>query len=226
MRALLILTTLVCIWLGNHVYQAKQQRRTVAMIRELDGHVQYDYEMNELGIPVSETGVVPRPPGPAWLRERLGIDFFSGVVSVSVQNVNAHQAQQLHQLRHLPKLRQLVVHECAVDDSFVEQLAGLRHLNEVHLVDTKVTGSGFAHFRGSSPLLRLVLMRSPIEDRSITHLSRFRQLWGLILRDTPVSDACVPAIKQIPGLTSVDVVRTRISPAGRESLKQSLQVLE
>ena len=81
LRTLLLVMTLACIgmsWLGVKMQQARKQREAVEAIEKLGGWVHYDYQVDQSGR--WHFGAVP--PGPAWLRNGLGEDFFSTVVDI------------------------------------------------------------------------------------------------------------------------------------------------
>ena len=84
-RSLLVLPVIVAIlgsWLAVERKQATQQRDAVAAIRELGGHVMYDYQDR-----AEREEHDPDPPGPAWARKLLGVDFFADVVSAEDSSV-------------------------------------------------------------------------------------------------------------------------------------------
>src|SRR5215475_8806822 len=74
LRTLLVFVTLASAgfgWLGYKVRQAKRQQDTILAIMKLGGTVIYDYEYE--GAPL---------PGPKWLRDLIGVDFFAAPYAV------------------------------------------------------------------------------------------------------------------------------------------------
>jgi hypothetical protein len=73
LRTLFVLTTVLCVWLGFKVHPVEQQQEAVAWVMERGGHVIYDFEFDGdvIAIPYA------KPPGPDWLRDILGIDYFA-----------------------------------------------------------------------------------------------------------------------------------------------------
>jgi len=61
----------------------------------------------------------------------------------------------LRQLAGLTKLRILGLSETAVDDSDLEWIATLPHLEELYLLETAVTDAGLAHLHGNETLRRI-----------------------------------------------------------------------
>ncbi|MCY2990028.1 MAG: hypothetical protein NTY19_19465 [Planctomycetota bacterium] len=75
-------------WFAHRLKQASRQREAVAAIQKLGGAVAYDCELRGEGA-----------PGPVWLRQRLGDDFFTNVTWVNLgrTQVAAETMEQLQQ---------------------------------------------------------------------------------------------------------------------------------
>jgi len=76
LRTLFVLVTVLCVWLAVTANRARNQREAVAAIEELGGSVRYEYQ-NSFG---------QEPPGPKWLRELVGEEYFVSVVDVFLHN--------------------------------------------------------------------------------------------------------------------------------------------
>ena len=79
LRSLLIVMFLFCIlfaWGGYKIRQAEKQKGIVALVKESGNDVYYNYQL----IPDAV------PPGPDWLRNLIGIDYFSNVEAVILFN--------------------------------------------------------------------------------------------------------------------------------------------
>lgn len=90
-----------CIWFSLKYGEAERQRACVQWVKQQNGHVTYYHE--KPAADGSRPGKVT-PPGPAWLRNSLGIDFFDDVYSVVLDNreiVDLSPLTRLHRLRHL-----------------------------------------------------------------------------------------------------------------------------
>jgi hypothetical protein len=101
LRTLLLLVTVASAgfgWLGYKVRLAQRQQRAVEAIRELDGEVLFDYQVDSVGDPIA----LQAPPGPEWLRRWVGQNFFASVVSVSYEPDATD-----NDLRHLVEFPQL-----------------------------------------------------------------------------------------------------------------------
>ena len=96
LRTLLIVMTLASVglsWFAVKLQQARRQRAAVEAIEKAGGWVEYDYELRTR--PPSDAD----PPGPAWLRNLLGIDFFATVVEIRLPTtVTGAEAERIQQL--------------------------------------------------------------------------------------------------------------------------------
>ena len=65
--------------LGSLVYRVNKQREALQWVRDQHGTAFYDFEWD------SEKGWILRAelPGPDWLRELIGIDYFADVALVA-----------------------------------------------------------------------------------------------------------------------------------------------
>ena len=121
LRTLLVCMLIVCVTLGTlgwKVQRAKKQRAAVAWVQKLGGEVIYNYVKGE---------AKSVQPGPKWLRELLGVDFFDEVVYVVIQN---EQLSDVTPLAGLPSLTRLNLKDTQVKDvTPLARLMSLTHLN-------------------------------------------------------------------------------------------------
>ena len=107
LRTFLLVIALLCVWLGIQVNAARRQRDMVAAILRAFGEVHFDYQMvpGKSGKPGDF--VIDRnspPPGPAWLREFIGEDYFQTAIGVSLANGPLSESD----FARLAELRQLL----------------------------------------------------------------------------------------------------------------------
>ena len=110
MRTLMIVVTILalpCSWFAVKMRQAERQRHVATTIKKLGGAVYYDFQYDCSSMRVKKkTSAVP-----AWLRNCLGVDFFSDIVCVSAKNLTY---DDLLQLQSLPYLKVLSINNTAI----------------------------------------------------------------------------------------------------------------
>ena len=105
------------------------QRHVIEWVKEAGGQCRYDYESSSTGAFIQNA----EPPGPDWLRDRIGVDYFADVVSVRLINKSVSDVSPLAQLKNL---KYLDLQRTLVSD--VTPLAGLKNLEKLWLHDTLV----------------------------------------------------------------------------------------
>ena len=111
----------------------------------MSGGVGYSYEIGDMG------GLIPNPdpPGPDWLCELIGVDYFATVTSVGMNGV---QAKDLSSLATLTKLRFLSAGFNSIAD--LAPLAQLTNLEILQLDNTQVRFDSFGEtHEAESPVL-------------------------------------------------------------------------
>jgi hypothetical protein len=238
MRTLIVLVLIVGAGLGLIVHNAKVQRDAVAAIEAAGGNVWYDWEYQN-GKPIPNG----QPPWPKWLIDRVGMDYFGHVASVSLQTdgfkasnaVLAHvgrlsQLEELNvmgskqvtnagliHLKGLSRLKRLYLGNTGISDAGLVHLKGLTNLEDLGLRYTRVSDDGLAHLEGLTRLQKLTLGGNPITDSGLVHLRQMTDLRMLGLRNTAVTDEGLAHLR-LPHLTELDLGGTRITGAGAEHL--------
>lgn len=139
LRTLLVLTTLVCVWLGLQVNQAARQRRAVQAIEELDAELVFAHDVEGSLSDAGEDGFlseVPHwldePPAPAWLVRVLGPDYFRRAVYLrELPHGPDHLTQVLRAIAGLTTIERVDLHSAArrQDLQLLSTLRGLRVLD-------------------------------------------------------------------------------------------------
>lgn len=180
LRTFLVLLTVFSVWLGLLVHDVNKQKNAVQWVRDLDDigcEVYYDFEWDaNTGGRVNDAD----PPGPDWLRELIGVDYFADVVKV---DVNYTEVSDLRPLRALNELRELDISgtERVSDFTPLRELTELRWL---YLANTQVSDVG--PLRELKQLRVLSLVNTQVSDvKPLANLSRLRHL---MLHGAPVSD--------------------------------------
>jgi hypothetical protein len=194
LRTLLIGVTLLAVLLGVISFRANRQRMAVEAIKKLDGKVAYDFETNEEGWDVRDDA---RPPGPNWLRNLIGVDYFATVVAVKINTTKDTDDGSVAVIRELPHLRSLVLTGPNVTDSTLDHLKGLIELRGLYLFGTQVTDAGLGQLENLSGLEILHLRGSnKITDAGLRHLRKLTRLEFIDLAGTAVSEAGMQDLKR------------------------------
>ena len=96
--------TLLCVWLGVVCNRANRQRQAVEAITKAGGEVLYDYQTGEDGLPANRDA--PQP-GPKWLRDLIGIDYFATAAGVSINVQTGASDKMFEAVEQLPHLKRI-----------------------------------------------------------------------------------------------------------------------
>jgi hypothetical protein len=218
--ALMLLVLLVSLgmsWVAVKMKSARQQKEAVEEIEKLGGGVLYDYQIQQPG------GLLPgtHPPGPAWLRNLLGEDFFTTVVYASFVYSPVTDAGLEH-LKGLTRLRGLAIVEAKATGVGLEPLKGMAQLQTLDFDLTPITDVGLKYLKGLRHLQLLHLGRTKVTDAGLEHLKVLTQLRTLDLWDTQVTDAGLEHLKGLRQLETLSLKRTRVTDGGVKRLQQAL----
>ena len=129
LSTLMLLITVFCVWMGVQVNRARDTRLAIDAIEELGGEVYYVHERTKSGIYVRKAEL----PGPAWLREFIGDEYFVDVANIafSSSRITDDDLEQL--CTHLTKIRELrwlYFDDChnLSDISVLQRLSNLQRL--------------------------------------------------------------------------------------------------
>ena len=198
LRVLLIAVTVFAAWLGLHVHRTRVQEEAVQRIRAHHGWVAYDYQLPDGEFDADAVSSVP-----AWLRQKLGDDFFHSVAEVSFfsrwdedgavsvsQNPEVLPLQSL--LAGVPKTEYLRLWGTQVNDKNLEAVADLDNLKGLVIVDgVNVSDAGTAHFKNLAQLDWLVLTGSQITDESIAVFAKLPRIRVLNLAASEITNVGV-----------------------------------
>src|SRR5262249_58443110 len=154
LRSAMLLVLLSGLWMGWRVNRANDQRRAVAAIRRAGGGVSYDYQFS---VSRGYRNRNARPWAPAWLRNRLGDEFFQEVTSVQFLN-RPLTDHDLAPLARLDCLEELAISGAPITDAGLKYIANLKELRTLHLWETAViTEAGIAHLRSLTKLTTMCI---------------------------------------------------------------------
>ncbi len=173
-RSLLVLVVVVsipCSWLAVEMREAEMQRRAVEELQNVGGTVGYSDNSNPSMIWFNGP-----PPGPGWLRNLLGDDFFANVTDVSFvfgdttdavlancKDLNQLQTLWLGASAHvgprsneeLNRPRKHFLLNAQLTDAGLTNLAGLTQLQSLDLSESNVTDEGVAKLQKALPNCRI-----------------------------------------------------------------------
>ena len=181
LRTLLLMVVGLSVWLAIVNSQANRQRRAVARIKAAGGAVGYDYEIDANFNRRTDN---PAPPGPDWLRNVIGVDYFSTVIFVSFPTATD---QSLAAVTDLPNLRGL---ELTDDLNLTDAgLACVEHLPqlEVLYIDgcSNLSDAGIKHLRALQNLTTLIALQTSI---SLDGMRELTQSNPNLATDYPVAE--------------------------------------
>jgi len=184
LRSLVVLVVVVAVPLGLFgikMREAERQRRAVEATGETGGSVLYDYHYYGYGYQWDGAGflIAQKPPGPTWLRELLGDDFFADVFAADYSDTNVSYPTDtdvgdvaLEHVERLTELRSLELSGPQVTDVGLENLKGLTKLEWLGLPDSQVTDAGLMHLKGLTRLEYLNLHGTQVTAQGIRRLRK------------------------------------------------------
>lgn len=177
--SLLVFTTLTALLVARYSIPAWRQREAVAWIIAAGGEVNYDHEFTSAAY----------PPGPIWLRETIGDDFFQRVAQVQfAQNFDTEEElhEALVQVARLPKIDHLEIRSRAgITEANLQVIARQRTLKSLHLFGP-TPDAGLAHLTKLDKLLRLSV--HDVTDSTLTQIAKLRSLERLYLEGSITDD--------------------------------------
>jgi Leucine-rich repeat (LRR) protein len=248
LRTVLILLTLLCIWLGVKVNQARRQKEAIAALKSIGALIGFHHHYDDQG----NLDHRADPPGPAWLRQITGDDFFQRVYSVSGNRVlsgrleitetttftDEHAAhlsafddlvwlsidnspasdEALSQIGDTDDLVVAQFFNTPVGDKFVRRLTRARQLELLILENTQVTGDGLGRLSNLREVKRLILSNSPIGNDGLRGVSNMTGLTELQLANLPIDDAGMAHLPELSNVTELQLRHLDVTDDGLKNL--------
>jgi hypothetical protein len=225
-RLFRLLTTALCVWLDIQVSAARRQREAVTAIVKAGGTVNYDYEFVPSAIPadVQRRLVHGRvTPGPVWLRNQIGDDYFRTVVRVCFNHPKATiRKADLDELVKLPHVKDFVLEGTGFHDEDLKALGELRQLEVLQLIDMRINGSILARLPNPERLKNLCLSKTNIDDAALRRVEEMTGLETLWLDGTRVTSAGLRHLRSLMNLKNLYLQNTQVSESGVTSLRAAL----
>jgi hypothetical protein len=217
---LLILIAVCAVWLGIKTNRARRQKEAVKAIQAAGGQVRFDDQKVPMG------AVQPqKQPGPKWLREIVGEEYFRKAVEVDWTN-DKFRADDLRWLADLPALEQVNLNFSKVDDEGLAYLAKQTALKHVLLERCKnVTDEGLAHLAKLTDLQELALMGTSCTDEGIRmYVPKFTRLVYLDVAGIPITNETAKEFRHLKNLKMLHLSRTEERTP--HDLSEAVQVLK
>ncbi|HEV8070252.1 MAG TPA: protein kinase [Planctomycetaceae bacterium] len=125
----------------------------------------------------------------------------------------------LDELTGLKNLDELFLSGTPITDAGLAHLQGLTGLKHLLLDGTQVTGAGLTNLRGLKDLQNLVLNWSRVADSGLVHLESLTELRALNLRGTQVTDAGLTHLRTLTKLEILSLSRLPVSDTGLAQLQ-------
>lgn len=106
-----------------------------------------------------------------------------------------------------------------VSDTDLQILATFRHLRDLYLQGTRVTGAGMAWVRQLRHLEFVNLADTPATDEALAHLKHLTQLQQLNLNRTQITDAGLAELRGLTAMTALCLDGTQVTDAGMAHLQ-------
>ena len=211
LRTLVLAVTLFCIWLGVTANRANRRRQAVETLRKSKIEVLYDYEADENGYRIPQPS--PSPPGPDWLRDVIGVDYFATAVGVFIGPKAEVNDETFRSLADLPHLKNLDLRNVGVTDSRVAQLTNLNELRVLVVTAPSLTDNGWGFLEHLPCVTSLRLAGPNVNDSTLSHIKELASLKGFILIDHEVTDAGLMYLQSLPHLERLYYSRGSDTPA-------------
>jgi len=149
LRLLLVAMTIVAVLLAVWAEGARKQRAGVAWVLKQGGHISFDYQGPEAD---GTYRTDAKPPGPKWLRDRLGIDYLATVTGVILDR---DEITDLAPLTNLPGLRSVALMNHVHPNTDFSPLQELPHLEELYLCYTGIDAQTAKSIKAALPRCRI-----------------------------------------------------------------------
>jgi hypothetical protein len=200
---LLIGVTILSLWLGVRVIQAKHEREARRAIAPFARVVHYDFQFGTDGafLPNAE------PPWGKWLREALGDEYFCRMHTVLFSNdVTDSDLLGIRDVLKDASVQSISLAPCQrVTNDGLASVSEIAELRKLDLRTTSVSNEGLRFLGGLGKLQELQLggLRSlpgGVNDEGLRVLAKLPQLQALYLWGEGFTDSGLVHLKAVPDL--------------------------
>lgn len=176
--------------------------------------------------------------GPQWLylaTSDSGVEIFDVPVAVDLYNGNNPLKGKggknelvtdawLQKLASVTTLKRIDLANCAIQGDGLKHIASLPELRELNLTLTPVNDTALAHLGGLTELRVLGLASTQCTGTGFVHLKGLRKLESVNFHFTPLNDAGLQAIAQVPISGRLWFAHTHFTDEGAKSLAALTQL--
>jgi hypothetical protein len=177
LSTLLLLIAVAAIWLSFWTNRVRTQKQAVDYITRHGGGALYSYQANA-------GRTEPTPPGPAWLRNLLGIDYFDHVSQVYFIGDSFTDAD-LEYLDNFPDLQFLQINCANITNEGLAHFKYVRGLKQLEIYSDKINDDGLVHLQQLQELTDLK-MCCLVTDAGMEQLVPLKKLCKLIIYGLPI----------------------------------------
>ena len=236
-RVLLVVVAVAAVFLsmiGKRTLEARKQRQLIELIQSCGGEPHHERNFKdgvERTIRLPNMEFSPTMPGPDWLRQRIGDEYFVDVTEAFfdaashriVDDATFRQFANSVQSRNLPRPRGLVFADLPITDASLEGLSAFPNLTSLHILNCPgVTDEGLKHVESLVKLRRLDLSGMAITDRGLGRLSGLRDLRELSIKASSVTRAGLLQLKELTELEWLSLGDSEISSEAIKALRDHL----
>ena len=179
----------------------------------MNAQIIYDYQMDSTnGDPVYRD--VP-PPGPIWLTDLLGREYFVEVYSVAVDGPQVTD-ETIALIAKLPNIELVTFTDAKITDGGLVHFARMHNLEAVSLRSDQLTGAGLVHLRGLKRFKTLIV-KGFATDAALEHISKLNDLEVLQIYGTAqITDKGLAQIAKLRNLQTLCLGSYRTGPVRPE----------
>ncbi len=215
---LLLLITVICVWIAALSHRARTQRAAIELVEKANGKISFSYEARSWPLPYTEFpsdntfDPTRELPGPKWLQQTIGEDYFRSVVYVGLADRKSGSDALMNALRELPNLHWLDLARNDVTDDMLSQIAEMKQLRVLVLDrNPELTDEGLAKLMTLTELERLDLsLMKGIQGTFLREASRLRKLRELDVQDTSFQGENLAFLAGHPQIHRLTLPKTNI----------------
>ena len=195
LKSLLLLVVVIAVPLAWKVNRARNQRVVVAELQKLNARIIYDYQIFNGDF----NSRVPMP-GPKWLTDLLGKEYFIEVYHVDADNPQVND-ETIALISKLPGVVSVdLTASNGITDAGLVHFAGMHDLEVLSLYSNRISGPGVVHLAGLKRLKVLALNSDRITSTEIVHLTGLKKLTDLVVQGWATDDS----LEQISKLSNLE----------------------